>query len=283
MLADKTHRGTSHPVYVVSGGTGASGEQLVHTVLVQFPDSDVHVTTFAHVRQTEQIRDIVSQALAAGATIVHTLVDADLRNVLLHLAGERDVPEIDLMGPLLAQLSTILGQEPIAHPGLFQQLHQAYYDRVAAIEFSVTHDDGRNTEGWARAEIVLTGVSRVGKTPLSMYLAVMGWKVANVPLVSGIAPPAGILELDRRRVFGLHMDPGQLLFYRQQRQSRLGAGRLGDYADPAAIHREVETARALFRRQGFTAIDVTDRPIESSADQIVELVTRRLKSGAHRR
>jgi regulator of PEP synthase PpsR (kinase-PPPase family) len=269
------------PIYVVSGGTGASGEQLVHTVLVQFPEGHVPVIVVDHVRQMEQIEETVSETAARGGTIVHTLVDDDLRRALIDLARARGVAEIDLMGPLMSRLTDVLGQDPIAHPGLYRSLHQAYFDRVDAIEFSMAHDDGQRFEGWPQADIVLVGPSRVGKTPLTMYLAVLGWKVANVPLIPELPVPPGLSALDRQRVIGLTMEAGQLLFYRRQRQQRLGTRPLGAYVDPAKIHEEVETVRAICHRHGFFVLDVTDKPIEASADEIVDRITRRLGSKAH--
>lgn len=263
------------PIYVVSGGTGASGEQLVHTVLAQFPESQVPVIMRGHVRHLEQVEAVVDQAAASGGTIVHTMVDARLRDALTRLAQDRNVAAIDLMGDLLSRLADVLGQEPVGHPGLYRQLHQAYFERVAAIDFAMAHDDGKNPEGWPQADIVLVGVSRVGKTPLSMYLSVLGWKVANVPLVMGLPPPPDLFQLDRRRVIGLNIEPGQLLVHRQQRQRRLGAPGPSAYTDPAAIYEEVEAARQVFRQGGFSIIDVTDKPIETSADEIIERVTRR--------
>jgi regulator of PEP synthase PpsR (kinase-PPPase family) len=268
-------------IYVVSGGTGASGEQLVHTVLVQFPESHVPVITVDHVRQIEQIEEIISETAAGGGTIVHTLVDADLRQALIDRAQAKGVVEIDLMGPLISRLTETLEQDPIAHPGLYRSLHQAYFERVSAIEFSMTHDDGQRPESWPQADIVLVGPSRVGKTPLSMYLAVLGWKLANIPLIPELEAPQGLLALDRQRVIGLTMEAGQLLFYRRQRQQRLGTRPLGAYVDPARIHEEVEAARALCHHHGFFVLDVTDKPIETSADEIVDLITRRLGSKAH--
>lgn len=270
------------PVYVLSGGTGASGEQLVHTVRVQFPGAQVPVITVNHVRQVEQIEKTVAEAAARGGTIVHTLVDPVLRQSLIDQARIHGVIEIDLMGALLSRLTEVLGQEPVAHPGLYRSLYQAYFDRVAAIEFSMGHDDGQKAEGWPQADIVLIGPSRVGKSPLSMYLAVLGWRMANVPLIPELPVPPGLSALDRHRVIGLTMEAGQLLFYRRQRQRRLGTRPLGAYVDPAKIHQEMEAARALYRHHGFFALDVTDKPIEASADEIVDLITRRLGSKAHR-
>jgi regulator of PEP synthase PpsR (kinase-PPPase family) len=269
------------PIYIVSGGTGASGEQIVRTVLVQFPENRVPTITVNHVRQLEQIEQVISEAAPRKGTIVHTLVDADLRHALIDLASKRGLVEIDLMGPLMSRLTDVLGQNPIAHPGLYRSLHQAYFDRVAAIEFSMAHDDGQRPKGWPQADLMLIGPSRVGKTPLSMYLAVLGWKVANVPLIPGQTMPPGLPKLDPRRVVGLTMEAGQLLYYRRQRQQHLGAHSLGDYADPAKIYEEIETARALCYRHGFFVLDVTDKSIEATADQVVDRITRLLGSKAH--
>jgi hypothetical protein len=269
------------PIYVLSGGTGASGEQLVRTVLAQFPDNPVSVRIVAHLRQREQIVQAVAEAARRTGLIAHTLVDPELRQALIEEARLKNVIEVDLMGELLTRLSERLGQEPIVHPGLYRRLRQAYFDRVAAIEFALAHDDGLRSEGWPNADAILVGPSRVGKTPLSMYLAVLGWKIANVPLVPEVDPPRALTQLDRRRVFGLTMEPGQLVFHRKQRQGRMGAGGLGPYTDATRIHFEIEAARAFYQRSGFTTIDVTDRPIEASADAVIDRLTQRFGSKAH--
>jgi regulator of PEP synthase PpsR (kinase-PPPase family) len=271
------------PIYLVSGGTGASGEQLVHTVLAQFPECQVPVIIVPRVRHKEQIEDVVAKAESTGSIIVHTMVDARLRHILIQLAHDQDVVCVDLMGDLLSRLTETLQQDPIGRPGLYRQLHHAYFERVTAIEYTMAHDDGQNRDGWPQAEIVLTGVSRVGKTPLSMYLSVLGWKVANVPLVKGVSPPSELFQLDRRRVIGLSIEPGQLVIHRQQRQSRLGAPGPSAYTDAAAIYEELEAAQQIFQRGGFTVVDVTDKPIETSADEIIERVTRQLRREVHKR
>jgi regulator of PEP synthase PpsR (kinase-PPPase family) len=263
------------PIYVLSGGTGASGEQVVHTVLAQFPDGGVPVVTIAHVHHRAQLEDAVAQAAATGGTIVHTMVEAALRRLLVQRAGEAGVVTIDLMGPLLEHLSVVLGKQPLGDPGLYRRLNQAYFDRVSAIDYAMVHDDGKDPAGWPEAEIVLVGVSRVGKTPLSMYLGVLGWKTANVPLIPDVEPPAALFHLDRRRVIGLVIDPVQLVSHRRERSRRLGAPGLEAYADLHAVAEEVADARQLLRRAGFTAIDVTDKPLEASAHDVIELITRR--------
>ena len=267
------------PIFIVSGGVGASGEQLVRTALAQFKGVGVPVVIVPRVHDAAQVEKAVTRAAESGGTIVHTLVDEEMRQTLIRLAREQNVPAIDAIGRLLSHLTEVLDQEPIGQPGLYRQLRQAYFDRVEAIEFTMAHDDGKNVQGWPQAEIVLVGVSRVGKTPLSMYLAVRGWKVANVPLVPDISPPPKLFELDRRRIVGLTIDPGQLIEHRQQRQQNLGvSGHGSDYIDPTGLYEEVDAARKPYRRNGFAIVNITDKPIEESADEVIALVTRRLKS-----
>ncbi|MBN2472432.1 MAG: kinase/pyrophosphorylase [Anaerolineae bacterium] len=265
------------PIYIVSGGEGNSGQQVLHTALAQFGDVDVPITVRARVHDPVELETIVQEAHQQGALIVHTLVNSDLRQRLLTLTNAYHVSQTDLMGALLEQLATHLACEPLEQPGLYRQLRLSYFERIEAIEFTVAHDDGRRPHELALAEIVLTGISRVGKTPLAIYLSVQGWKTANVPLVAGIDPPPELFDVDPRRVIGLTIDPAQLLSHRQWRQKHLKLGGSSDYVDLAAIIEHEEAARRIFRRGGFSVIDITGRPIEESAADIIDLMTRRLR------
>lgn len=267
-------------IYIVSGGVGASGEQVVHSVLAQFPQSDVRVVTVSSVRYKDQIAQTLAEAADQGALVVHTLVDAELRTYLSQQAAERDLPAVDLMGPLFEWLSGVLDIRPLGRPGLYRQLNKDYFERVDAIEYTMRHDDGQHPEGWPQAEIVLIGASRVGKTPLSLYLSVLGWKVANIPLVPGLTPSPQIEDLERGRVIGLTVTVTELMAHRQQRQRRLGAPGPSDYTDPTKIYAELDEIEKFFKRHRFATLDVSQKPIETSADEIVRLVTGRVRSPA---
>lgn len=256
-------------IFVISGGIGVSGEQLVHTLLAQFPDDAVQVTTVGNVRHPGQITDALSQAKKIDALVVHTLVDPALHDHLLHEAQRLQVQAVDLMGSIMDWVTKKLGVAPKAQPGLYRRLHQEYFERVSAIDFMIAHDDGKNPEGWPEADAVLVGASRVGKTPLSVYLAVLGWKVANYPLVPQVPVPESLFSLDQRRVIGVTIEPTQLLEYRTRRQKQLGAPGPSSYADTEAVYEEIEEARRLFRRGGFKVIDMTDKTIEQGADEII--------------
>ncbi|MBN1202887.1 MAG: kinase/pyrophosphorylase [Anaerolineae bacterium] len=267
---------SSPPIYIVSGGMGTSGEHLVQTALAQFHKNDLPLIIVSHVDRIEQLQDVVAQAEASGGIIVHTLVDATLRDDLIALTQSHNVVSLDLIGPLLRQLTRLLGEKPLGQPGLYRQLREDYFKRMEAIEFTVAHDDGRKPHEWHKAEIVLTGVSRAGKTPLSMYLSTLGWKVANVPLIQEVAIPEELFEIDARRVVGLDIDPDQLVTYRRRRQQGLGVVGKLPYADPQVVYAEVEFARQVFRRGQFAVIDITDKSIEESANEAIATIRRRL-------
>ncbi len=263
------------PIYIVSGGEGTSGEQVVRTALAQFTPIEVPVVIVPQVREAHQLQKVIREAKNTRGTIVHTLVDAQLRKTLILTAREQNVEAIDLIGGLLSRLTSVLNQEPRGQPGLYRQLRENYFERIEAIEFTVRHDDGRHTDELHQAEIVLTGVSRVGKTPLSMYLSIQGWKVANVPLVLDIPPPDELFAIDPRRVVGLTINPGQLVAHRRWRQKRMKLSGKMSYTDPSSIYDQLEYAQRIFKRGGFVTFDVTDKPIEESATDVIALISRR--------
>jgi regulator of PEP synthase PpsR (kinase-PPPase family) len=181
---------------------------------------------------------------------------------------------VDLMGPIMEWVAKKLGTRPKAQPGLYRHLHAEYFERVSAIDFTMAHDDGKNPEGWPQAHAVLVGASRVGKTPLSLYLAILGWKIANYPLVPQVPIPESLFSLDPQRVIGITVEPDQLLQYRTSRQQQLGAPGPSSYADTEAVYEEVEQARKVFRKGGFKVLNMTDKTIEQGADEILRHLSR---------
>lgn len=256
-------------IFIVSGGIGTSGEQLIHTLLAQFPDDAVRVITVGNVRRPEQIADVLSQAQEMDALVVYTLVDPLLHDYLLRESQRLQIQALDLMGPVMEWVTGKLGTAPRAQPGLYRQLRSEYFERVSAIDFTMAHDDGKNHDDWPQAKAVLVGVSRVGKTPLSVYLAVLGWKIANWPLVPQVPVPQSLFSLDPQRVIGITVEPDQLLQYRLRRQKQLGAPGPSAYANPRDVYEEVQEALNIFRRGRFKIVDMTDKTIEQGADEII--------------
>jgi regulator of PEP synthase PpsR (kinase-PPPase family) len=264
--------GAMYHVFVVSDGTGATAEQVLNAALTQFVDADVAVERRSSVRTEEQVHQVVQEAAQVGGFIVHTLVSDNLREVMVRTGRLHNVETIDLMGPLLARLSQRLTISPAEKPGLFRQLNEEYFRRVETMEFALRHDDGRRVHELPQAEIVLVGVSRTSKTPVSIYLAFKRWFVANVPIVPNAKLPPILFNLPPERVFGLTIDPGRLAELRRVRHEHLG-GATGDYADPDSVRHEVAYGLSIFhRRPAWRVIDVTDKPIEEIASEILALV-----------
>lgn len=258
-------------IYVVSDGSGATAERVVQAALTQFKGEPVSIERRSRVRTPDAVRAVVREAKAAEGCIVHTLVLDTLREQMVREGRLHNVETIDLMGPLLARLSQQLAVSPAETPGLFRQLNREYFRRIESIEFAFHHDDGRRAHELDRAELVLVGVSRTFKTPLSIYLAFKGWFVANVPVIFDKPLPPALSDIAPSRVFGLTIDPVRLAELRQARQERWGAA-LGPYADPEFVSRETAYAIEIFESHaGWRVIDVTDKPIEETASEILVL------------
>ena len=274
---DSKPAGREHVVFVVSDATGTTGERVVRAALMQFDTARILVERVSEVRTPERVQEVVQAAAKRGGTIVHTLVSAELRQAMLDEGRAWHVMTIDLMGPLLTRLSDVLDVSPLAHPGLFEQLDEGYFQRIDAINFTVRHDDGRRPQDLALADLILTGVSRTCKTPISIYLSYRGWRVANVPLLLGMEPPPQLFAADRRRVVGLTVRAERLVKLRQVRLERMRTGFHRDYADAAQVQQELDWAEFIFRRGQWPLVDVTHKSIEEAATEIVTLVTQRTR------
>ena len=283
-IFEKVESNDFHMIYILSCGEGVNAYHLIQSTMVQFPDAaNVTVVRFPKVRTAEQVDSIVEKANGNNSMIVHTLVVSQLREYLVQKCSEVQVPELDLMGPSLTKIKRFVNHQPLEIPGLYREKHSVNLDQVYAIDYALAQDDGINPDNLIEAEIVLVGLSRAGKTPLSMYLAILGWKVANVPLVIGVDMPDALKKIDRRRIIALNINPEQLLAHRRLRQDSLGAAKIYDYSTKREVEREIVEARKHYIKSGYTMIDVNNKPIETSAEEIIEIVTRRFKSQAHKR
>lgn len=270
------------PIYVVSGGRGIAGNNLVQSLLIQYPDNDISVIIIPQVDNEDQIFDTIMKAKTDGGLIAHTMVDPGLRKKINELCAEFGVRVVDLMGNLADYLDENLDVEPLQHPGLYRELNHQYFDRIESIEFTLSHDDGMSPQRLREAEIILTGVSRAGKTPLSVYLAMYGWKVANVPLVSEVQPPKELFEVDPKRVFGLHIGAGQLIAHRTKRLNSWNNHKNESYIDQRSVREEIRKAIFVFDRGGFSVINVSNKPIESTANEILNIMSKRFSYGGRK-
>ncbi len=258
-------------IFVLSDSTGNTAEKVVRAALLQFESAGTRVQIWPRLRSIGEIAEVVTLAAQQHALIVHTLVNAELREYLVAMSAHHNINAVDLLGSLLSAMSDFFESPARQTPGPTYVLDDAYFRRVEAMEFSVKADDGQFPTMINRADIVLVGVSRTSKTPVSAYLAGQGYKVANVPLVNGIEPPPELFALPPGRVFALTIDPDKLYDIRQRRLEYLGAPGRGDYADRDKVFDEVRWALTLFRRStGWPVIDVTSLAVEETATEILK-------------
>ena len=258
-------------VFVISDGTGETCAAAVRAAMLQF-QAPWRLRIFGGLRHESELRRVMTQAVESRALVVFSLVEGEIVTALHSQAEQLGVAIVDLLGPLIAKVAQRLHTEPRHQPGLLHGFTDDYFKRVEAVEFAVRHDDGANLHTLVEAEIVLTGVSRSSKTPLSMYLAQRGYKTGNIPLVPGVDPPRVLLEMDPRKVFGLLIDPGTLKPLRQARVRAIGSRTYTSaYTDPESMKTEVELARRLFRQRGWKTVDVGGRAVEENASRIVDL------------
>ena len=260
----------SPELFVVSDGTGETAVAAVRAAATQFLET-FRVRTFGETRHESQVRRVMERAAEEGALVVFTVVNETTTRLIRDLALEKGVPAVDLLGPLISALANHFKLSPQLRPGILHGFSEDYFKRIEAVEFAVRHDDGANLHTLFQADLVLAGVSRTSKTPLSMYLAQRGLRTGNVPIVPGIDPPRELLEIDPRKVIGLLSDSSSLLEIRRARIRQLRASPYLAYADAEAVEEELRCARELYRRQGWRVVDITGKAVEEAAARILEI------------
>lgn len=227
----------------------------------------------------EVVDRVLAEADAGSSVIAYTFVSSDLRGYMRRRAQEAGVQAVDLMGHLMEALEWLLQERPKMLPGLRPLLDNDYLQRVEAVEFAVALDDGRDLGRLDKADVVLIGVSRSSKTPVSLYLAHRRLKVANVPLVPEVAPPPQLFRLPARRVIGLTVSPQKLHDIREERMRTLGLKGDANYARKERILEELAYADAIFRKLGCPVIDATNQAVEETAVRVLEIIDRGTRNG----
>ncbi len=264
-------------LFILSDATGDTAEQVVRAALKQFDTSEVHLEVFPRVRAETEIEDLVERAANEDALLVHTTVNPRQRELLQRLCADAGLDDVDLIGTLMGKLATFLELEAKAEPGGLHEVNDEYFRRIEAVEFAVKNDDGQHPRNLHKAAIVLVGISRTSKTPLSTYLAQRGYKTANVPLVMGIEPPPELFRVDQRKVFGLRIDAEALFRIRQRRLESLGMPADTAYGMRDHIESELNYAERLFgANPNWPCIDVTHKAIEEIAGELLAHRKRRM-------
>jgi regulator of PEP synthase PpsR (kinase-PPPase family) len=267
---------TDRRILLVSDGTGETCALTVRAAMVQFSDHSVEFIRHKNIRTEAQIEAIIDFAAKKKDLIIFTLVSPQLRDFLITKAKSNKIPIIDIMGPLLAGLGQYFGYEPKAVAGLLHDVNEKYFKRIEAMEYTIAHDDGKDLSDLDKADLVILGISRTSKTPLSMYLSHQGWRVANIPLIVGFDLPEQIYELDQRKIIGLTIDPIELATIRRNRLKRLGQDHGGDYADIEKVNEEIQYANEIFKKnRRWPVFNVTGKALEETAAEIIRLMSAR--------
>ncbi len=259
-------------IYVVSDSIGETAELVVRAAASQFDRHLIDLQKYPYIEDKDAIDEVIASAKESKAMIVFTLVIPELKDYMLESARKANIPVIDVMGPLVNTLQQSLNVPASNKPGLVRRLDEEYFRRVDAIEFAVKYDDGRDPRGLLRADVVLIGVSRTSKTPLSMYLANKRLKVANVPLVPEVDPPEELFDLPPERIIGLTINSEQLTGIRTERLKALGLTAQANYAALDRISQELIYAEKIIKRLGCPVIDVSNKAVEETANIILEMI-----------
>lgn len=259
-------------IYVVSDSIGETAELVVRAGASQFDRFVIDIQKYPYIEDKESIDEIIASAKESKAMIVFTIVVPELNSYIIEQAARYGIPAIDVMGPVMHTLQNMLQEPPTGKPGLVRRLDEEYFRKVDAIEFAVKYDDGRDPRGLLRADVVLIGVSRTSKTPLSMYLANKRLKVANVPLVPEVEPPEELFALPPERCIGLTINPEQLNGIRTERLKALGLTSQANYANLDRIEEELAYSKKIIERLGCPVIDVSNKAVEETANIILEII-----------
>jgi len=246
-------------IWVISDGSGSTAERVLQASLVQFGHENVTVERIPDVRTKRQIEDIIKRASKHKGLVAYTLVSTKLRNEIATRSNEYNVPTVDLLGPLLTSLSSFLASSPEAKPGLLDKLDHHYFKRIDAVGFAVKHDDGQRLEDLPKADMVITGVSRTSKTPLSMYLAVQFFKI------------------NQKKIVGLTINPDLLISLRQTRLAQLAHVDI-NYGEAQHVKDELKYSHEIFRKNPkWSVVDITGKAIEEVANEVCSLTVERLE------
>lgn len=260
-------------VYVVSDSLGETGALVIRAAISQFKTENYEIKRYPYVNDVEKLKEILDEASSSESSIVvYTLVDRILVEFIEDYIKRTKLSVIDLMSPIIDVLSDKLGSKPSREPGVIRKLDEAYFKRVAAIEFAVKYDDGKDPRGFAKADIVLVGISRTSKTPLSMYLANKNIKVANIPLVIEVEPPKELFEIPAKKIIGLTNSPEKLNAIREERLKALGLPSGSNYASFERILNELDFSEKIMKRIGCPVINVASKAIEETAEIVLSLL-----------
>ena len=264
-------------LHIMSDGTGETALAVARSALVQYKPDQVQLVRHQNIRTPEQALSAMEKIKQGKNTLLlYTTVLIEVRDLIEKTSRQKNLKAIDLLGPLFKSFDGVLEHHKEKTPGLLRSVDEDYFKRISATEFSLRHDDGKSVQKLKSADIVLIGVSRTSKTPLSIYLSFKGWKVANIPLVLGIPLPPDLSSVDYRKIIGLTIDIDNLIKIRKNRLKKFGWNFNREYADKAHILKEMNYCRELFEKHRWPVVNVTDRALEETAGEVLRIIRHRM-------
>ena len=241
-------------IYAISDSLGETAEAVARATASQYDKEQIEIVRVPYIDSESQIDEVIDDAKRGNHVICHTIVS------------------VDIMGPVLDAVGTIATTKPRMTAGMVHKLDQEYFKKVEAIEFAVKYDDGKNPSGFEKADIVIIGVSRTSKTPLSMFLAYKKIKAANLPLVPEVPLPEELFKIPAKKIVGLIIDPYKLNNIRSERLRAIGLEDEANYASIERIQSELDYAKAIMRRLHCQVLDVSNKSIEETASLVMQLI-----------
>ncbi|EFR45012.1 pyruvate, water dikinase regulatory protein [Streptococcus pseudoporcinus] len=262
-------------LYIISDSLGETARVIANACMQQFPQHDNwQFERFSYINTKELLDDVFEKAKTKNVCLMFSLVDDQLANYAQERSEEENFVYVDLLSNVIKAMSKISGLSPLGQPGLLRKLDRDYFRRVEAIEFAVKYDDGKDPRGILLADLVLLGISRTSKTPLSMFLADKHIKVVNIPLIPEVPLPKEIYEIDPKKIIGLTNSVERLSQVRKERLKSMGISSSISYANADRIYEETNYAEELMRQLKCPIIDVSDKAIEETATIILEILER---------
>ena len=263
-------------IYAVSDSIGETAEQVAQAAASQF-DDEIEVKRVPYIKTLEDVEELIGEIREINnVMIVSTIITVNVREYLTQKGVENNIWVVNVLGPIINVSSSILNKQPQYNPGAMWKTDETYFKRIEAMEFAMQYDDSKDYRGLKNADVVLVGLSRTSKTPLCMYLANKGLKAINIPLVPEVGVPDELFEIDKKKIFGLTINPLQLIEIRKRRLDkfhRISADI--EYAGDARVLEEFDFADRIIKRIGCKTIDVTQRAIEDTALIILESLGRK--------
>ncbi len=260
-------------VYLVSDSTGETLDRIFLSLKSQFANFEYEKKEFAFVRTEQQIDKIIKECNEVeNSLILYTIVETKLAKYIANKSEENKLPCFGILGNLILSFSKLLNQKAIHKPSAQHVLDEDYYKRIEAIQFTMSHDDGKKVDDLVNADVILLGVSRTSKTPTSIYLANRGYKTINIPLVLNQQLPEGLLSNKKACIIGLIADPERLADIRRNRVAIMKDHNLKEYTDIDFIQKEVNDSKNLFKKNNWPTIDVTRRSVEETAASILKII-----------